>query len=103
LSGHWVDLFSGLHLISWEEGAKGLEGKRKQTYQHIEAANSAVETTYRGNKSVLHISILEAHIEAANSAVEIAYRGSKSVLHISILEAHIEAANSAVRDSISVL
>jgi hypothetical protein len=29
LSGHWVDLFSGLHLISWEEGAKGLEGKSK--------------------------------------------------------------------------
>jgi hypothetical protein len=29
LSGHWVDLFSGLHLISWEEGAKGPEGKRK--------------------------------------------------------------------------
>jgi hypothetical protein len=27
LSGHWVDLFVGLHLISWEEGAKGLEGK----------------------------------------------------------------------------
>jgi hypothetical protein len=29
LSRHWVDLFSGLHLISWEEGAKGPEGKRK--------------------------------------------------------------------------
>jgi hypothetical protein len=29
LSGHWVDLFSGLHLNSWEEGAKGLEGKSK--------------------------------------------------------------------------
>jgi hypothetical protein len=29
LSGHWVDLFSGLHLISWEEGAKGSEGKSK--------------------------------------------------------------------------
>jgi hypothetical protein len=29
LSGHWVDLFSGLHLISWEEGAKGPEGKSK--------------------------------------------------------------------------
>jgi hypothetical protein len=27
LSGHWVDLFVGLHLISWEEGAKGPEGK----------------------------------------------------------------------------
>jgi hypothetical protein len=24
-----VDLFSGLHLISWEEGAKGPEGKSK--------------------------------------------------------------------------
>jgi hypothetical protein len=29
LSKHWVDLFSGLHLISWEEGAKGPEGKSK--------------------------------------------------------------------------
>jgi hypothetical protein len=29
LSGHWVDLFSGLHLISWEEGAKDPEGKSK--------------------------------------------------------------------------
>jgi hypothetical protein len=29
LSGHWVDLFSGLHLTSWEEGAKGPEGKSK--------------------------------------------------------------------------
>jgi hypothetical protein len=27
LSGHWVDLFSALHLTSWEEGAKGPEGK----------------------------------------------------------------------------
>jgi hypothetical protein len=27
LSGHWFDLFSGLHLTSWEEGAKGPEGK----------------------------------------------------------------------------
>jgi hypothetical protein len=26
---HWVDLFSGLHLISWEEGAKGPKGKSK--------------------------------------------------------------------------
>jgi hypothetical protein len=24
-----VDLFSGLHLISWEEGAKGPQGKSK--------------------------------------------------------------------------
>jgi hypothetical protein len=29
LSEQWVDLFSGLHLISWEEGAKGPEGKSK--------------------------------------------------------------------------
>jgi hypothetical protein len=29
LSGHWVDLFSGLHLTSWEEGVKGPEGKSK--------------------------------------------------------------------------
>jgi hypothetical protein len=29
LSKHWVDLFSGLHLTSWEEGAKGPEGKSK--------------------------------------------------------------------------
>jgi hypothetical protein len=29
LSRQWVDLFSGLHLISWEEGAKGPEGKSK--------------------------------------------------------------------------
>jgi hypothetical protein len=29
LSRHRVDLFSGLLLISWEEGAKGLEGKSK--------------------------------------------------------------------------
>jgi hypothetical protein len=29
LSEHWVDLFSGLHLTSWEEGAKGPEGKSK--------------------------------------------------------------------------
>jgi hypothetical protein len=29
LSGHWVELFSRLHLISWEEGDKGPEGKRK--------------------------------------------------------------------------
>jgi hypothetical protein len=29
LFGHWVDLFLGLHLISWEEGANGPEGKRK--------------------------------------------------------------------------
>jgi hypothetical protein len=29
LSGHWVDLFFGLHLVSWEEGAKGPEGKSK--------------------------------------------------------------------------
>jgi hypothetical protein len=29
LFGHWVDLFSGLHLTSWEEGAKGPEGKSK--------------------------------------------------------------------------
>jgi hypothetical protein len=29
LSGHWVDLFSGMHLILWEEGAKGPEGKSK--------------------------------------------------------------------------
>jgi hypothetical protein len=29
LSRHWVDLFSGLHLTSWEEGAKGPEGKSK--------------------------------------------------------------------------
>jgi hypothetical protein len=29
LSRHWVDLFSGLHLISWEEGPKGPEGKSK--------------------------------------------------------------------------
>jgi hypothetical protein len=29
LSGHWVDLFSGLHLTSWEEEAKGPEGKSK--------------------------------------------------------------------------
>jgi hypothetical protein len=29
LSGHRVDLFSGLHLTSWEEGAKGPEGKSK--------------------------------------------------------------------------
>jgi hypothetical protein len=29
LSEHWVDLFSGLHLILWEEGAKGPEGKSK--------------------------------------------------------------------------
>jgi hypothetical protein len=29
LSRHWVDLFSVLHLISWEEGAKGPEGKGK--------------------------------------------------------------------------
>ena len=64
----------------------------RQIEEHI----SAVETAYRGSKSVLHISILEAHIEAANSVVETAYRGSKSVLHISILEAHIEVANSAV-------
>jgi hypothetical protein len=27
LSGKWVDLFSRLHLSSWEEGAKGPEGK----------------------------------------------------------------------------
>jgi hypothetical protein len=29
LFGHWVDLFSRLHLASWEEGAKGPEGKSK--------------------------------------------------------------------------
>jgi hypothetical protein len=29
LSRHWVDLFLGLHLISWEEGAKGPEVKSK--------------------------------------------------------------------------
>jgi hypothetical protein len=29
LSEDWVDLFSGLHLTSWEEGAKGPEGKSK--------------------------------------------------------------------------
>jgi hypothetical protein len=29
LSGHCVDLFLGLHLSSWEEGAKGPEGKIK--------------------------------------------------------------------------
>jgi hypothetical protein len=29
LSGHWVDLSSGLHLVSWEEGAKDPEGKSK--------------------------------------------------------------------------
>jgi hypothetical protein len=29
LSEHWVDLSSGLHLVSWEEGAKGPEGKSK--------------------------------------------------------------------------
>jgi hypothetical protein len=29
LSKHCVDLFSGLHLASWEEGAKGPEGKSK--------------------------------------------------------------------------
>jgi hypothetical protein len=26
---HWVELFLGLHLILWEEGAKGPEGKSK--------------------------------------------------------------------------
>jgi hypothetical protein len=29
LSGKWVDLFTTLHLTSWEEGDKSLEGKRK--------------------------------------------------------------------------
>jgi hypothetical protein len=29
LSRHWVDLLSRLHLISWEEGDKGPEGKSK--------------------------------------------------------------------------
>jgi hypothetical protein len=29
LFGHWIDLFSRLHLTSWEEGAKGPEGKNK--------------------------------------------------------------------------
>jgi hypothetical protein len=29
LYGHWVDLFLGLHHISWQEGAKGPEGKSK--------------------------------------------------------------------------
>jgi hypothetical protein len=29
LSGYWVDLSSELHLVSWEGGAKGLEGKSK--------------------------------------------------------------------------
>jgi hypothetical protein len=29
LSGHWVDLFLGLRLTSWEEGAKSPEGKSK--------------------------------------------------------------------------
>jgi hypothetical protein len=29
LSRHWIDLFSRLHLISWEEGDKGPEGKSK--------------------------------------------------------------------------
>jgi hypothetical protein len=29
LSKHWVDIFSTLHLTSWEEGAKGPEGKSK--------------------------------------------------------------------------
>jgi hypothetical protein len=35
LFGHWVDLFSGLHLISWEEGDKGLEGKSKMVKDKI--------------------------------------------------------------------
>jgi hypothetical protein len=29
LSEHWVDLFSELHLTSWEEGAKGPNSKSK--------------------------------------------------------------------------
>jgi hypothetical protein len=29
LSKHWIDLFVGLHLILWEEGAKGPEGKSR--------------------------------------------------------------------------
>jgi hypothetical protein len=29
LSGHWVDLSSGLHLVSYKEGAKGPEDKSK--------------------------------------------------------------------------
>jgi hypothetical protein len=29
LSEHWVDLFLGLHHISWEEWAKGPKGKSK--------------------------------------------------------------------------
>jgi hypothetical protein len=35
LSRHWVDLFSGLHLISWEEGDKGPEGKSKLVKEKI--------------------------------------------------------------------
>jgi hypothetical protein len=35
LFGHWVDLFLRLHLISWEEGAKGPEGKSKLVKEKI--------------------------------------------------------------------
>jgi hypothetical protein len=53
LSRHWVDLFSGLHLTLWEEGAKCPEGKRKLVKDKI----------LRINLKMLHPGIPEKEIK----------------------------------------
>jgi hypothetical protein len=57
LSGHWVALFSGLHLISWEEGAKGPEGKRKLEKDkslRIKPRDASLRDPRESNKRILN-------------------------------------------------
>jgi hypothetical protein len=56
LSGHWVDLFSGLHLTSWEEGAKGPESKSKLVKDkslRIKPRDASPRDPREGNKKLL--------------------------------------------------
>jgi hypothetical protein len=54
---HWVDLFSGLHLTSWEEGAKGPEGKSKLVK----------DKSLRINLEMLRLGILEKAIKGLST------------------------------------
>jgi hypothetical protein len=56
LSRHWVDLFSGLHLITWEEGAKGPEGKSKMVKDKIlklKPQDASPRDPQESNKNIL--------------------------------------------------
>jgi hypothetical protein len=57
LSEHWVDLFLGLHLTSWEEGAKGPEGKSKMVKDkslRIKPRDASPRDPREGDKKLLN-------------------------------------------------